>query len=424
MMKIFNKWHIILTTFLLFAGAGCKDYLKEVSVSDITSDSYYIDQNGFEDLVKSNYTLLRDITDARNLVMQGTDIFSDNGWNKESSGSALNTYDVNMNSSLGDLSDLWDLLYREVGRCNTTISRAPDVEMDESLKAVRVGEAKFLRAYCYFQLVQQWGDVPMPLTETLTASKEVTKVPAADLYTQILQDLTDAEQALPATASDYGRATKGAAQFLLARVYLTRGWNYNNSLGGTPQDFGKALEYADKIIAAYPLAANYSDLFPKHSENPLEETFPTQNDKNPEIVFAVQYSDDVLTYSGDPTDPNANPGNDAHSIFGGNVEDMPGQLSRSSEYNRHLDKFSVTPAAYRLFDPQMDTRYQWDFVDAIYALHDVANFKPIAGDDNTTINISKGDTVVYYRPWNDPASAAEKGIDEGGTKALCRDQHR
>jgi len=83
-----------------------------------------------------------------------------------------------------------------------------------------------------FYLVQQWGDVPMPLTETQSASKEANRVPSAEIYSQILADLLDAESKLPAVASNYGRITKGAAQFLLSKVYLTRGWNFNNSLGG------------------------------------------------------------------------------------------------------------------------------------------------------------------------------------------------
>jgi hypothetical protein len=175
-------------------------------------------------------------------------------------------------------------------------------------------------------LVQQWGDIPMPLEETTTASREVIRVPAAQVYAQIIADLMEAESVLPARGStDYGRATKGAAQFLLAKVYLTRGWNYNNSLGGSPSDFDEAVKYADMVIASYPLEPEYRNLFPLHSENPLEETFPSQDDQNPEIVFAVQYSDDVLTYLGDPTNGDAEEGNDYHSIFGGGAEDIPGE---------------------------------------------------------------------------------------------------
>jgi hypothetical protein len=419
-MKIFNKLYLALTALIVLTSVGCEGILDEVSISDITAESYYKTPGGFDDLVKSCYPLLRDITQTRELVMQGTDIFSDGAWdegiNNGAVGSPLNLYDVRMNSAMGEVAVLWDLLYREIGRTNTVISRQDKVEgMNENLKAVRVSEAKFLRALSYFWLVQQWGDVPMPLTETVTASKASVKASSAEIYAQIIQDLTEAETALPATASDYGRVTKGAAQFLLAQVYLTRGWNYNNELGGSADDFNKALQFADKVIEAYPLATNYSDLFPQHSENPLTETFPQQNDQNPEIVFAVQYSDDVLTFGGDVTGDGIQ-GNDLHSIFGGGIEDLPGQLGRSSDYNRHLNRFTTTPAMYRLFDPELDTRYHHNFVDAIVALKDVPNFQPIIGNSSVKINISKGDTVLLYRPWNNPATPEERGIDVGGTK--------
>ncbi|CAL1518696.1 hypothetical protein MMC2321_02440 [Chitinophaga sp. MM2321] len=409
----------MLITGLLLSGTGCKDYLEEKSISNITSDSYYKSRDGFEDLIRSCYTLLRGISKQRNLVLQGTDIFTTNGWDAGEAGDALNSYDVTFNSSNGDLKALWNLLYIEIGRTNTAISRGPAVtDMDNSLLQVRMAEAKFLRAFCYFYLVQQWGDIPLRLTETVSPSKDATKTAAADVYKQIINDLTEAAATLPPAASDYGRATKGAAQFLLARVYLTRGWNFNNSLGGSPADFQAALKYADTVISAYPLAARYSDLFPQHVENPLLQGNPAQNDKNPEIVFAVQYSDNILTSGNDPMDAysTAEPGNDAHSIFGGDVQGIPGNLGRTSDYNRQQDKFVATPAMYRLYSPLLDSRFQWNFVDAQYALKDVPNFHPISGDNNTTINIKKGDTVLLFRPWNDPASAQNKGMDVGGTK--------
>jgi hypothetical protein len=403
---------------MLGVSTGCKDFLKEEAVSLQTTDSYYVTEAGFEDLVRSCYPLLRDITQARNLVFQGTDMFTSGGWIDASigaQGSSLNAYDIRLNSEAGDLRALWDLLYREVGRTNTVISRVDNIaDMEPGLMSARVGEAKFLRALMYFYLVQQWGDVPMPLEETTTPNREVVKVSASEVYAQIIQDLLDAESALPAAANtEYGRATKGAAQHLLARVYLTRGWNFNNSLGGSAADFDKAVEYADKVIAAYPLEPEYKNLFPLHSENPLEETFPDQDARNPEIVFAVQFSDNVQTHAGDPSNPERAFGSDLHSIFGGGAEDIPGELGRTSDYNRHLGKQITTPAMYRLFDPDIDTRYHHDFVDAQYALSDVNGFQPA---DGITIDIPKGDTVLLFRPWNDPAPLSEKGLDVGGTK--------
>jgi hypothetical protein len=412
-MKNYNIRYFAMIVLLLFAGTSCEDYLEENSISSQTTESYYVDEDGFEDLVKSTYSLLRTIHQQRGLVFLGTDIFTSKGWNEAGSGAAggvLNVYDIRFTASNGTVSSLWNVLYKEIGRTNTAISRQGDiVGMDEDLLATRVGEAKFLRAFCYFYLVQQFGDIPMPLEETTSATREVTKFTAAEVYTQILKDLSEAEAVLPTSDNtEYGRATKGAAQFLLARVYLTRGWNYDNSLGGSAADFDKAVEYADKVISAYPLEPEYKNLFPLHAENPLEETFPDQVDKNDEIVFAVQYSDDVLSYDG---------GNDYHSIFGGSAEDIPGSLGRTSDYNRHaVGNFITTPAMYRLFDPELDSRYKHNFVEAMYALADVNGFVPNLDDPNTTIDIAKGDTVLYFPPWNNPASDSEKGMDVGGSK--------
>ncbi|GEP97584.1 RagB/SusD family nutrient uptake outer membrane protein [Chitinophaga cymbidii] len=413
-MKLYNKTLIVLAGMML-ANTGCKDYLNEISISTTTSDTYYTTANGYNDLIRSCYPLWRTITQERDLVLQGTDLFTSTRWDGTASvQNAENGYDATMNSTLLSLQTLWDLLYQEIGRCNTAVTRAPDVTgMDEGELEVRLAEAKFLRAMAYFHLVQQWGDVPMPLTETVTASKKAERVASATIYAQIISDLEEAESALPPIATDYGRATKGAAQFLLARVHLTRGWNFRQSLGGSNADFQSALQYADQVIAAYPLAARYSDLFPQHSKNPLLQGSPTQNDKNPEIVFAVQYSENVLT--------NENPvsatiGNNAHSIFGGQVETVPGNIGRTSDYNRHQEKQVVTPAAYRMFDPRLDSRYSWNFVAAQYALKDQHDFRPIKNNNTVSIDIKKGDTVILFRPWNDPAPLSEKGIDVGGTK--------
>ncbi len=423
-MKALNHIFKLVACVVMLGISGCSDFLDEKSVTDITIDSYVVDAKGFENLVKSCYPLLRNIHRERNLVLNGTDIFcAATGYNRiaQLTGSELDLYDTRLNSSQGNLSPLWDVLYKQIGRANTVISREVNItDMDPALKAVRVAEAKFLRAFAYFYLVQLWGDVPMPTAEVSSGSREVVRIAADKVYTQILLDLTEAEAVLPPTASDYGRATKGAAQFLLAKVYLTRGWNFNNSLGGQADDFNKARQYADLVIDAFPLVAQYKNLFPLRSENPTKETFPTQNDRNSEVVFAVEFSSDVLTYMlEDITKDNtylAEGGNDAHSVFGGGADDLPGAKGRTSDYNRYQNHFVPTPAMYRLYDPQKDVRYQHNFLSAQYALQDAKNFNYSLTDATARIDILKGDTVIYFRPWNNPAALAQKGIDVGGTK--------
>lgn len=418
-MKKHKIYHSILALLLIMMGSGCQDFLEENSISNITTDSYVINENGFEDLIKSCYPLTRDIIGFQNTVnmgLNGTDIFTQGGWSNPAvkQSSPFEMYDVTLNSSLGELSGFWDILYREIGRTNTAIERAESITYaDATKKAARVAEAKFLRALSYFYLVQTWGDVPMPLKETVAADKAIVKVPAAQIYTQILKDLTEAEAALPVTATDYGRVTKGAAQFLLAKAYLTRGWNYNNSLGGSSADFKSALDWADKVIAAYPLVAQYKTLFPLHDENPLKQYTGAQNDRNSEVVFAVQYSSDVLTYTNEVA---GQPGNYYHSMFGGSGETLPGNLGRTSDYNRHLPNCVVTPAMYRLFDPDKDSRYAHNFVDAQYALKDAPNYGYSLTDASLKISYAKGDTVAYFPAWNKAISATQRGIDQGGKK--------
>jgi len=430
-----KKIHIKRCSFwiaavLLLSQSSCKDdFLVEKPVTSLTTDTYYKTAAGFEDLVRSCYPLLRDIHQNRVLVLNGTDVFTSSaGWNPDAKGtvnqpSPYDVYDVRFNAAIPELQSLWQFLYAEIARTNTVISRAPLItNMAAALKDVRVAEAKFLRALALFYAVQQWGDIPMPSQEVTTPSKDFPRVASAEVYKQIIADLLECEAKLPVTASNYGRATKGAAQFLLARVYLTRGWNFKNTLGGTNADFDAAVQYADKVINAYPLAANYKDLFPTRNTNPLNQYKGAQNDKNAEIVFAVQYSGDVLTNKTDAafytTGGQAPGGNDLHSKFGSSGEGLPGTKGRTSDYNRCLRVHNPTAAVYRLFDPINDTRYAHNFNVVGYALQAVKNFRPLPlANPTLTINIAQGDTVLYCRPWNNPAlTQAERGVDLGGTK--------
>lgn len=418
-MKTYRIYYLFLFGLLVLTVSSCKDILTENSVSNVTTDSYVVTEAGFEDLVKSCYPLTREIIsfqDRISIALNGTDIFTQGNFDNPAvkSVSPFEMYDVTLTASDGNLSTFWDILYREIGRTNTAIERSEKITYtDAAKKAARVAEAKFLRALSYFYLVQTWGDVPMPLKETTAPDKSVVRVASADIYTQILKDLTEAEAVLPAAATDYGRVTKGAAQFLLAKVYLTRGWNYNNSLGGTSADFKSALSWADKVIASYPLVTQYKTLFPLHDENPLKQYTGTQNDRNSEVIFAVQYSTDILTYVNEAS---GEPGNSYHSQFGGSGETLPGNLGRTSDYNRHLAPVIAAPAMYRLFDPQKDSRYAHDFVDTQYALKDAPNYGYSLSDPNLKISYVKGDTVAYFPAWNENVPLEKRGIDVGGKK--------
>ncbi len=133
-----------------------------------------------------------------------------------------------------------------------------------------IGECKFLRAYYYFNLVRWFGDLPLVIKPLTPDEFAQDRQPADAVYTQIIQDLQEALSALPEKSQykpeDLGRATKGAARGMLARVYLTRG------------DFANAEKYALEVISSgqYSLYPNFAGIFLPEGENSSESVFEAQ----------------------------------------------------------------------------------------------------------------------------------------------------
>ena len=151
---------------------------------------------------------------------------------------------------------------------------------------------------------------------------------------------------------------------MLARVYLTRGWNFNGALGGTATDFNSALALCDDVIASglHPMETDWNKLWPIHNKNPKKETATAASsvaaaNSSKEVIFAIQYANPAA-YNGDAnlSTSNGTIGNDLHTRFSGGPNDVA-QEARTGTYNRWLPAHSVTWGAYRLFDPKLDARY-------------------------------------------------------------------
>jgi starch-binding outer membrane protein, SusD/RagB family len=123
------------------------------------------------------------------------------------------------------MTDLWGGCYRMINRANLMLQKAPGVTDNTTLRDRLVGETKFLRAWAYFELVSQWGDVPMYTEPVVSATGFKGKETAANIYTLIISDLTDAISKLPSsyTSNDLGRATKWAAYAMLGKVQMQKG---------------------------------------------------------------------------------------------------------------------------------------------------------------------------------------------------------
>ncbi|CAH1000677.1 SusD-like protein P2 [Neolewinella maritima] len=163
---------------------------------------------------------------------------------------------------------VWEGYYTGVFRSNLAIDRIPAVpEMDEALRSRLIGEAQFLRAYFYFNLVRWFGDVPLIL-EPFPTDFEIPRTARDEVYAQIEADLRAAADVLPASYSgvDVGRVTSGAATAMLAKVTLTR------------QDFQAAADLALQVINSgqYSLLPSYTQIFTPEGENSSETIFEVQ----------------------------------------------------------------------------------------------------------------------------------------------------
>lgn len=198
-----------------------------------------------------------------------TEIISDNadkGSSPGDTGADKNLFDeLTFTSTAGSLSAMWSRWYKTIGRATQAIEYTEKYGLtDESYKNRLIGEAKFLRAVCYFWLVRGWGDVP------LQHINPAERAPKEDVYAFIEQDLKDAMAVLPTSysASDLGRATKGAAQGLLSKVYLyEKKW----------QDaYDAANEVINSPAYGYELLDDYSMIWRVEGENSSESLFEIQ----------------------------------------------------------------------------------------------------------------------------------------------------
>lgn len=204
--------------------------------------------------------------------VRSDDGYSTSGWNELRSVSGLNitqySFEVNI--------DTWAHHWRGVYRANQVLANVPGISMEDALKNRIIGEAKFLRAVYYYNLVNIWGNIPLILAPSLPADKPSQVLPE-QVWAQIEKDLTEAAAALPVsyTGEEIGRATKGAAFGYLGRAHMQQ------------KEWQQAADALQWLItgpgsAQYDLVANYRDNFMHTTENNKESVFEVQFKMRPE----------------------------------------------------------------------------------------------------------------------------------------------
>jgi starch-binding outer membrane protein, SusD/RagB family len=180
----------------------------------------------------------------------------------------LETFQGPTNTSL--LESEWAANYEGIYRANVVLEKVPGIEMDGQLKARILGEAKFIRAWFFYNLVTMFGGVPLADHVLAPSEYNMPRATAAEVWSLIENDLKDAAAALPLRSQyapqDLGRITKGAAQALLAKAYL---WQ---------KRYADAQIQAEAVISSnqYSLEADYARIFTQSGQNGSESVFEIQ----------------------------------------------------------------------------------------------------------------------------------------------------
>lgn len=263
--------YLILFAQLLMMSCK-KEFIELNPISSVSVGVLYKTDKDFQDAVIGCYSILR--TQYNDFWMFG-DVASDDSWKEVSRNQSsyyIDVFTLDPNDPL--LKTTWNNYYNLITRANNILTKIETA--DPSIvtnKARHIAEAKFLRAFAYFDMVRIFGDVPLIIAPIdIAEAYKKGRESVGKIYDEIIiKDLIDAENDLPVkyTGVDVGRATKGAAKSLLGLVYLTR------------KDFVNAESKLQEVTTlGYALLAKYNDLFDYSKE-----------EHHSEYIFDIEYQE-------------------------------------------------------------------------------------------------------------------------------------
>ncbi|MEJ7767520.1 MAG: RagB/SusD family nutrient uptake outer membrane protein [Chitinophagaceae bacterium] len=269
-----KKINVAVVMTLLLMGSCKKDFIELAPLSTVSVDILFKTDKDFQDAIVGAYSVLR--LQGPNIWVFG-DLPSDDTEQQFFTSVSLvgvDNFSININDNV--LISTWRNNYSMISRCNIILSKLEGANAAViTNKDKYIGEAKFLRALAYFDLVRIFGDVPSVKTPLTTVEAyKVGREKVDKIYDDIIvADLIDAEKKLPLkyTGADVGRATSGAAKSLLGKVYLTR------------KDFVKAAPKLQEVTGmGYSLLPVFNNLFNYQQE-----------EHHGEYIFDIEYEEGV-----------------------------------------------------------------------------------------------------------------------------------
>ena len=293
-----KKLKLYIPAIILLSLTACtKSFLDTQDVKTASEVNFYkTPDDAWKALVGAYDGLQRVWADGIALPV-GAEVMSDNAFggtgNSDGYGyQMMDEFDKSRSPSDQNLfGSSWINYYKAIYRANLFLSKIDQVDWkgSESLRNVYESETRFIRAYCYFDLVRLWGNVPLVAKPTV---ENVPQASADSVYKLIADDLAFAATNLPATSygnqdkATYGRVTKWAAEALLGRVFLyyTGYYNKTDLVGSVSK--AQALTYLEDVITngGFGLVDNFANLWPAASVNNYA------GEDNKETVFAIKYT--------------------------------------------------------------------------------------------------------------------------------------
>lgn len=398
-MKKINLY--ILSLILVCAvNQSCNDFLEEELISNVSAASYYTTPQGLEDAVKATYAASKSFFGVeRGFTMTsfGTDIYRVGA---DGSHKGIGFYDGRLSPSESYFRDTWRDFYRGINQANAVINRSSSIEgISEAQKNARIAEVRFLRAFYYFTIVRTYGDAHLSLEETEGVEIEANRTSQADIYAQaIIPDLEFAIANLPDDQNDFGRATKPAAEFILAKAHLTRAYSSFSEAG----DAARAETLMSNVINNYNfgLLDDFSDLW------------VLGNESNSEIIFSIQNNKSQVDEGLDGN------GNRGHLYFLMEYDKLPG-MTRDITNGRPWKRFRPTNYFLDLWDRSIDARYDKTYKHAWFA-NNAGNI-PTDGSGNPMFSV--GDTAVFVPGPGQDAAWPQSRQDASRFMVITRDEY-
>jgi len=277
-----KKKYFIAGLLALSTLSGCSDFLDQDNRSNVASAQFYATTTGFANLTNSAYSTLRSLYNTSPLLfVAGTDIYADG----KSQGVVLSQYTFTADE--GNIKNFYVNCYKGIQLANSVIAYG-ETTADSGVRLQYIDEARFLRAWYYFQLVQQYGPVALNTKMFDYAEMSHARASLSDMYKFIIDEFTylisSDSHLLDRSKSGVGRANKRAAAFYLSKAYLTRGWLDGTGYEAQEEKVAQSTDFEN--AAKYALQAINSET-PSLS---IESAFNIANEENSEIFWSVQFS--------------------------------------------------------------------------------------------------------------------------------------